>query len=98
MHRKNLKWLSVQSLVKYRSLCAMNQIYVGQNTLLDPSISFGKQHDYNTRYSPRFALPVLCHLASTKTLFRHSAAQWWSNLPDDILLTLNFRPLFLASC
>jgi len=72
-------YTGARHLVKYHALCAMSQIYVG-HTLLDPSISFGKQHDYNTRCSPRFAVPVLCHLAS----FSNSAAQWWNNLPDDL--------------
>ena len=43
-HQHKFQWLSIPSLVRYRSLCAMRQIYYSEHdTFLDPPITFGSQ-------------------------------------------------------
>ena len=37
-HRANFDWLSVSSLIKYRCLCALHKIYMGDGTMLDPPV------------------------------------------------------------
>ena len=43
-HRHQLNWLSVSSLLKFRSLCVMHKIYHHNNVPLDPPITFGSQN------------------------------------------------------
>ena len=43
-HRCQLNWLSLPSLIKYRSLCVMHKIYYGP---LNPPIIFGSSHTYS---------------------------------------------------
>ena len=37
-HQLNWPWLSLPSLIKYRSLCVMHKIYYGTSVLLNPPI------------------------------------------------------------
>ena len=89
-HRANFDWLSVSSLIKYRCLCALHKIYMGDGTMLDPPVVFGTDHKYHTRSSQKLIQPAFCRLSSTKKLFRHSAAHWWNDLPDEVALSSTF--------
>ena len=89
-HRANFDWLSVSSLIKYCCLCALYKIYMGDGTMLDPPVVFGTNHKYHTRSSQKFIQPAFCRLSSTKKLFRHSAAHWWNDLPDEVALSSTF--------
>ena len=70
-HRYQLNWLSLPSLIEYRSLCVMHKIYRDTNVPLTPPIVFGSNHAYHTRWSDRFIQPVYCRLSATQKLFRH---------------------------
>jgi len=61
-HRHIFNWLSIPSLLKYCSLCAMQQIcHLENDTSLHPPIVFGSIHDYHTRLSSRRIRPLCCH-------------------------------------
>ena len=48
-HRRQFPFLTIPFLVRYRSLCAIRQIfYYEHDTSLDPPIIFGSGHNYNT--------------------------------------------------
>ena len=88
-------WLSIPSLVRYRSLCAMRQIYYSEHdTSLNPPITFGSSHNYNTRLSTRFICPECCRLSATKKAFRHIAAQWWNDLPEGMITAASASHLY----
>ena len=53
-HRTELGWLPVDTLIRYRTLCTMHQLYHRTFTLLNPPILFGPQHTYSTRCPPTF--------------------------------------------
>ena len=92
-HRHQLNWLSVSSMIRYRSLCVMHGIYHHNNVPFDPPIIFGSTHAYRTRWSERLIQPVYCRLSATKTLFRHLVSRWWNELSDDLVTS----PTFLSS-
>ena len=85
-HRARLQWLSVESQIEYRSLCAIHRQYSSHQCVpLDPPIIvFGTQHSYSTRSSERFANVRCCRLTKTQHSFRHAAAMWWNKLSDNI--------------
>ena len=89
-HRANFNRLTVSTLIKYRCLCALHKIYVGDDTVLDPPVVFGTNHKHHTRSSQRFIQPAFCRLSFTKKLFRHSATLWWNDLPDEVALSSTF--------
>ena len=94
-HRHKFHWLSVPSLVKYRSLCAMRQIYYSQHdTSLDPPIMFGSSHHYHTRLSSRHICPQRCRLSATQKTFRNISAHWWNDLPDEIATAASASDLY----
>jgi len=82
-HHADLGWLSVEDSIKYRTLIAMRQVYLG-NSLLDPPILFGSQHQYSTRCPLTYANTNRCHLSQTQTFFRYQGAKWWNQLPQNI--------------
>ena len=85
-HRKTLNWLSVASLIQYRSLCAMyHQCHPSHAVLLDPPIVFGPQHKHYTRCHQHFANLDRCRLSFTQNFFRYRASHWWNQLPDNIV-------------
>jgi len=92
-HRKKLKSLSVHSLVKYRCLCAMNNIYTinvivySSHQLNLEKITAMKQHVH-----PDLFCQFFCNLTSTKTRFRHTASHWWNKLPTELFHFLTSQP------
>ena len=94
-HCSKLHWLTVSSLIKYRCLCALHKIYLGNGIVLDPPIVFGTSHEYCTRSSNKSIQPVLCRLSKTKKLFRCSVTHWWNDLPDDVVLTSTFPSILV---
>jgi len=93
-HCANFHWLTVSSLIKYRCLCALYKIYMGDCTVLDPTVVFGTNHKYRTRSSQRFIQPAYCKLSFTRKLFRHSPALWWNDLSDEVALPSNFSSVY----
>ena len=80
-------WLSNPSLVKYRSSCAMQEIYhLEHDTSLDPAIVFGSTHHYHTRLSSRHIRPEHCRLSTIQKSFRHIIAHWWNDCQMTLLL------------
>ena len=90
--RTELGWLPVDTLIRYRTLCTMHQLYHKTFNLLDPPILFGPQHTYSTRCPPTFANIERCCLSQTQTFFRHQGAKWWNDLPKSIVA---FHPIFI---
>ena len=85
-HRKTLNWLSVASLIQYRSLCSMfHQYHPSHAVILDPPIVFGPQHMYCTRCHEHFANLDRCRLSFTQNFFRYRASHWWNQLPDHVV-------------
>ena len=70
-HYTSFNWLTVSSLIKYRCLCALHKIYMGDGTVLDPPVVFGTNHKNYTRSSQRFIQPTFCRLSFTKKLLKH---------------------------
>ena len=55
-HCSRLGWLPLESTIRYRSLLAMHQQFVGDRCLLlDSPIQFGTQHQHHTRTPSSFA-------------------------------------------
>ena len=48
-HCTELGWLPVDTLIRYRTLCTMHQLYHKTFNLLDPPIRFVPQHTYSIR-------------------------------------------------
>ena len=88
-HRNRLKRLSVSSLIKYHSLCAMHKVYYRHNNLLDPQLVLALLI-YDTWWSKRLIQPVFCRLASTQKLFRHMTSHSWNELPSGIFASSTF--------
>ena len=81
--RANFNWLTVSSLIKYRCLCGLRKIYMGDGTVLDPPVVFETNHKHHTRSSqsqPSVDCPLL----------RHSATLWWNNLSGEVALSSTF--------
>ena len=98
-HRRQFHWLSIPSLVRYRSLCATRQIYYSEHdTSLDPPIIFGSGHNCNTRLSTRFICSECCRLSATKKTFRHIAAQWWNDLSEVMITAASASHLYDYVC
>ena len=92
-HRHQLNWLSVSSMIRYRSLCVMHGIYHHNNVSFDLPIIFGSTHAYRTRWSERLIQQAYCRLSATKTSFQHLVSRWWNELSDDLVAS----PTFLSS-
>ena len=83
-HRGNLRWLSISSFIRYRSLLTMfENYYLNKGVALAPPISFGIQHTYRTRCPKHFAAIPRCRLSFTKRFFRCQAIHWWNTLPSN---------------
>ena len=96
-HYKHLRWLQLESLIQYRSLCLMHhQFHQLQCIPLQPPIQFGRHHNYCTRTSSFFANLPRYHLTFSQRHFRYKTSQWWNGLPDDENFTAAFP--FLFSC
>ena len=63
-HRTQLGWLPIDTLIHYRTLCTMCQLYHKTFNLLNPPILFGPQHTYSTRCPPTFANTERCRRLS----------------------------------
>ena len=92
-----LEWLPVDTLIHYRTLCIMHQLYhktfkftgftytVWSSTYL---------YSYSTRCPPTFASIERCHLSQTQTFFaiREQSVVTFLN---PLLLHVTFHPLFI---
>ena len=75
-HWTRLCWLSVESQIKYRSLCAIHRQYSShQCVLLDPPIIFSSPHSHSTRSSDQLANICRCRLSKTQH-FWYAAVTW----------------------
>ena len=82
-HRGNLRWLSISSFIRYRSMLTMfDNYYLEKGVALEPPILFGVQHSYRTRRPKYFAAIPRCRLSFTKRFFRCQAIHWWNALPS----------------
>ena len=82
-HRDNLRWLSISSFIRYRSMLTMfDNYYLEKGVALEPPILFGVQHSYRTRRPKYFAAISRCRLSFTKRFFRCQAIHWWNALPS----------------
>ena len=69
-HRGNLRWLSISSFIRYRSMLTMfDNYYLEKGVALEPPILFGVQHSYSTRRPKYFAAIPRCRLSFTKRFF-----------------------------
>ena len=51
-HRGNLRWLSISSFIRYRSMLTMfDKYYLEKGVALETPILFGVQHSYRTSYT-----------------------------------------------
>ena len=89
-HYCSLNWLPFESLVQYRSLCAMYKLYRVQHLPLQPPIVFGCTHLHNTRTKLHFAQPAYCHLSFALRHFRFKSISWWNSLPEEMIAAGNF--------
>ena len=84
-HRGNLRWLSISSFIRYRSMLTMfDNYYLEKGAALESPILFGVQHSYRTipaRCPKYFAAIPCCRLSFTKRFFRCQAIHWWNALP-----------------
>ena len=65
-HRGNLRWLSVSSFIRYRSMLTMfDKYYLEKGVALEPPILFGVQLSYRTRCPKYFAAIPRCRLSFT---------------------------------
>ena len=99
-HFHTLHWLSIGSMIQYRTLCAMrHQYFQPKHIPLVPPISFGRQHQHATRTTQLFAQPLRCRLSFTQKHFRSQAAHWWNAVPNDMLTSPTFQDnLFSYLC
>ena len=90
LHRASLRWLPVSVFIRYRSLLTMfYNHYLSKGVALNPPISFGTQHSYETRRPKHCAGITRCRKSFTQRFFRYQAATWWNSLPS-ILFTDSF--------
>ena len=68
-HLSSLLWLPVNKQIRYRSLCAMHQHYVGDAIPFDLPISFGTFHGHNTRCPSSFTNLPRHRLSNTQHFF-----------------------------
>ena len=97
---KQLHWLPLNQLIKFRSLCSMHKQFHQRRCIpLEPLIQFGQSHSYNTRTSSSFARIVQYKLKFSQRFFRyrvtHSGGTLYHlNLPIS-LSTVSSTPLNL---
>ena len=83
-HYKHLRWLQLESLIQYCSLCLIyHQFHQLQCILLQLPIQFGRYYHYCTRTSSFFAHLPRYHLTFAQRYFRYKASHWWNGLPND---------------
>ena len=92
-HRGNLRWLSISSFIRYRSMLTMfDKYYLEKGVALEPPILFGAQHSYRTRCPKYFAAIPRCRLSFTKRFFRCQAIHWWNALPSEFFMISQLFP------
>ena len=84
-HYSSLKWLPLQQLIQFRSVCVMyHQYYHTRGIPLSP-IKFGCcQSLYHTRTANNFANPDRFHLTFSQRFFRYKASNWWNSVPHSV--------------
>ena len=76
-HRSNLRWLSISSFIRYRSMLTMcDNYYLNKGVALELPILFGIQNSYGTRFSQHFAAITCCRKSFTKRIFDYQAVNW----------------------
>ena len=77
-HYSSLKWLPLQQLIQFRSVCVMyHQYHHTRGIPLSPPIKFGHcQSLYHTRTANNFANPERFHLTFLQRFFRYQASNW----------------------
>ena len=80
---KQLHWLPMYLLIKFRSLCSMHKQFNQRRCIpLEPPIQFGQSHSHNTRASSSFARIVRYKLKISQRFLRYRETQWWNSLPS----------------
>ena len=91
-HQTRLRWLSVESQIKYHSLCAIHRQYSSHQCLLldPPPIIFGSQHSYSTRSSDQFANICRCRLSRTQHFLvcNHYLVEQTSQWNDKVMFSV----------
>ena len=86
--RRQLNWLSVDSLIQHRCNALMYRYYNSEHNnciLLNPPIQFGRQSIYSTRTHPYFAAIHCFKLSFSQKFFCSKGVYWWNTLPHELL-------------
>ena len=82
---EQLGWPNISEEIEIRSLAAFHHHCFSRQCLqLQPPITFGRSHTYNTRCKAYFANSTYHHLARTQQSFRHRTTCWWNKLPFEV--------------
>ena len=86
--RRQLNWLSVDSLIQHRCNILMYRYYNSEHNnciLLNPPIQFGRQSIYLTRTRPYFAAIHRFKLSFSQKFFCSKGVYWWNTLSHELL-------------
>ena len=81
-HRTRLRWLPIDSFVKYRSLLTLfHDYYIGEGVILTPAIQFGRNHLYEIRHPPHHVNSFRFKNLFGQKHFQCQTYAWWNSLP-----------------
>ena len=82
---EQLGWPNISEEIDIHSLAAFHRHCFSHQCLqMQPPITFGCSHTYNTQCKAYFANNNYHYLARTQQYFRHSATCWWNKLPFEV--------------